>query len=128
MAKTKAADDQIFVAWQAGCCEVDGTPYSWSKGARLRGDHPAVTHVGETAFVADGTPVNEWPSVMDHAVAQNPDWKPSDAHSARLPVTKYRAQMTVTAEIDGEKRRVRRGDLLEPNAPSWGSPRRRWSW
>jgi hypothetical protein len=84
---------------------------------RLRADHPAVRHMGRSAFVPDGTPRDQLPSQLDHAVAHAPDWKLRDLRGTSLPVTKYCAQKTVTAEVDGEKRRVRRWDLLEPNDP-----------
>lgn len=60
---------KIYVAWQGFTTEVDGEQYVFERGTRLRGSHPAVKRMGEAAFVPDGVPPSEWPSVFDAVVA-----------------------------------------------------------
>jgi hypothetical protein len=40
--KQKFKDGDVVLAWQAFVIDVDGTPYTFRTGARLRGDHPVV--------------------------------------------------------------------------------------
>jgi hypothetical protein len=66
------------------------------------------------ALVPGGTLRDQLPSAYDRGVANAPDPKPSDLRATLLPVLSAKLG-NVTAEVDGEKRTVRRGDLLEPN-------------
>jgi hypothetical protein len=65
--RTFAATD-LVVAWQGGAVDIDGRPYVFERGRRLRGDHPVVKALGEGAFVLDGTPDDEMPSAVDELV------------------------------------------------------------
>jgi hypothetical protein len=82
-----------------------------------------VQKFGAGAFVEDGTPPSEWPSPLDEAIAQHEASTSAERRAAqraggpRLLTTKYRARKAVSMDIDGEKRRVRRGELLEGNDP-----------
>ena len=63
--KLKIDPEDVYVAWQGAATDV----YVVAAGDRLRGDHPAVQALGAPAFVADGIPQNEWPTVLDGVVA-----------------------------------------------------------
>jgi hypothetical protein len=71
----KFAPTDVVVAWQSGATD----DYAWRKGERLHGTHPAVEKMGAAAFVADGTPESEWPSMFDAIVADN------EAEAKRAP-------------------------------------------
>jgi hypothetical protein len=66
--KRPFAATDLVVAWQGGAVDIDGRPYVFERGKRLRGDHPVVKALGEAAFVLDGTPADEMPSVVDELV------------------------------------------------------------
>ena len=52
----KIDPDDIFVAWQAGACEVDGVSYSVAEGEHRRGSDPFV-QAHPWLFVADGSTI-----------------------------------------------------------------------
>ena len=81
---TKFADDEIVVAWQSGSADLGGTAFDFRVGARFRGDHPVVRKLGRAAFVPDGTPSDEMPSVYDEAV------KAGEATAAKKAPKEYR--------------------------------------
>jgi hypothetical protein len=78
-----------------------------------------VQKLGAGAFVEDGTPPTEWHSPLDEVVSQRPlsVAERRGEGGPRILTTKYRARKAVAVDIDGEKRRVRKGDLLEGNDP-----------
>jgi hypothetical protein len=66
--KTETPDPNlVYVSWQSGSVDVDGTPYSFVTGERLRGDSPAVK-AAFWCFVPDGTPDGEMPSAFSQVV------------------------------------------------------------
>jgi hypothetical protein len=70
--KTKIDPQKIYVAWQGFSTTLpDGTPFAAQTGTRLRGSHPAVRHVGEQAFVEDGTLSDEIPTAVGVVAAMN---------------------------------------------------------
>jgi hypothetical protein len=54
----------IYVAWQPTIGTVDGVPVTVRRGQRVRGDHPLVVALRAEAFVEEGTPEADWPSVF----------------------------------------------------------------
>jgi hypothetical protein len=59
----------------------------------------------------------EWPSPRSQAIEQAPVFTGSESRRVTILTTKYRARKSVTLEVDGQKRRVRKGDLLEGGDP-----------
>ena len=60
----------MYVAWQGGAVTIEGTPYAFATGTRLRG-YRVVRLFGPEAFVLDGTPADEMPSVFDEMVRRS---------------------------------------------------------
>ena len=58
--------EEVVVAWQAFAFDdADGRQFTIPRGARLRGDHPAV--LGCPAYFAkEGVPADEVPNMWDH--------------------------------------------------------------
>ncbi len=69
MRKFRPDPNAIYVTTQSVAIDVDGVPYVFKHGERLRGSHPAVARLGLGAVVPDGTPESEWPSEIDAAIA-----------------------------------------------------------
>src|SRR5215207_11456700 len=68
--KTETPDaNAVYVSWQSGSVDVDGVPYSFHTGERLRGDNPAV-QAAFWAFVPDGSPEGERPNAFTQIVAR----------------------------------------------------------
>lgn len=67
--KMRIDPSKFYRAWQGAAIDADGEQFAFDRGTRLRGDHAAVKRLGAGAFVEDGTPENEWPSVFDDVIA-----------------------------------------------------------
>jgi hypothetical protein len=69
-------NDQIFVALQGFAGELHGVPLVFTKGTRLRSDHPAVRKWPHN-WVPDGTPDDEIRRILaeqyDEALAEARD-------------------------------------------------------
>jgi hypothetical protein len=64
----KVEPSKLYAAWQGFSTTIEGVPYTFPRGTRLKGSHPAVRKMGADAFVEDGTPEPEWPHVLDDVV------------------------------------------------------------
>jgi hypothetical protein len=81
--KDEIDPDGIYVAWQAGSCEVDRISYTVGSGERRRGSDPFV-QAHPWLFVADGTPEAERPNAF-HAIAERADAeRPPQEHEIQL--------------------------------------------
>jgi len=65
--KEELDPDGVFVAWQAGACEVDGISYSVAEGEHRRGSDPFV-QAHPWLFVADGSTEAEVPNAFTQVV------------------------------------------------------------
>src|SRR5829696_1094281 len=65
--KEELDPDGVFVAWQAGACEVDGISYSVAEGEHRRGSDPFV-QAHPWLFVADGSTEAEVPDAFTQVV------------------------------------------------------------
>jgi hypothetical protein len=74
----------VYVAWQSGSVEVDGVPYNFRTGERLRGDQPAVQGAPR-CFVPDGTPEHERPSAIGLHIERREAARPPDDFEISLP-------------------------------------------
>ena len=66
-AKFKVRRDKTYIAWQPASGTFDGVPVTVRRGERVTGNHPLVRALGPGAFVEDGTPEVDWPSVFAEA-------------------------------------------------------------
>jgi hypothetical protein len=116
-AKPRFKDDDVVVAWQAFAIDVDGFPFTFKTGARLRGNHPAV-RAAPWAWVADGTPASEWPSVFEQSI-EFPQPEPHIRILESIPPERaVRARQSFTFDVHGVAgSTVRQGQLLDMDDP-----------
>jgi len=68
--------------------------------------------MGKTAFVPEGTPRDEVPSIFENMSRENP----SDEGGPRVLVQRYLCTKNVRADLDGVLHTAKKGEILEPTA------------
>jgi hypothetical protein len=94
---------------------VEGVEEVFQQGTRLRADHPTVIAHPEL-WAKDGD-LDEFNAKRRRLYAEVGRNRIPDTGAARILNTKFRATRSVKLDVDGEARKVKRGDLLEPNDP-----------
>ena len=81
--KEELDPDGVYVAWQAGACEVDGISYSVAEGEHRRGSDPFV-QAHPWLFVADGSTEGETPNAFTQVVERADAERAAVEHEIQL--------------------------------------------
>jgi hypothetical protein len=116
---TKTSDGVFVCVMPFSTTGPDGAPATFAEGARLEGSHEMVQRFPEY-WVHEDNPtemINRKHRLMAAAHAAATPSSANRTGAARILNTKYRAKRAVKVDVDGEARKIKKGDLLEPNDP-----------
>jgi hypothetical protein len=109
------ASSSVFVCVMPFTTEGPNGPETYTEGTRLEGSNEIVKRHPD--FWAREDLPSEITAKRKSAWAEVFSVRYTDHNRPRVLRTKYRATKSVRLDVDGEPRRVRKGDLLENNDP-----------